>query len=1335
MKSFTIIILLLFLYSGTAYSQLIINEVQTSNVGTLADEDGEYEDWIELFNKGNAAVNLQQYGLSDDESDKFKWRFPSASIEPKGYMLVFASGKNRKPVVNHWETAVFAQDEWSYFTGTQNPPQNWNQPGFNASTWLKGPGGIGYGDNDDRTIIQPVISVFMRCEFSVADTREISSALLSMDYDDGFVAYLNGIEIARANMLGVPPRYDENSITDHEATMYWGGSPEHFAIDSTKIKSVLVNGTNILAVEIHNTNATSSDLTAIPFLSFGIRNATSYFRTVPSWFPIIVSNNLHANFKLKHSGEAVLLTAPSGTIIDKFDIPYSDLDHSFSRIPDGAASWCVTRFVTPLLSNNSALCYQGYTGSPSMSLAPGFYTTAQNVSLKSSGPGNEIRYTIDGSTPTIDDPLYSVPITINSTTVLKARCFGPTGYLPGKVATSTYVIDNLNYKFPMVSISMEPSDLWDYYTGIYVTGPNAQAELPYYGANYWQPWEKNCHIEYFSPMGPKQFSFDAGIDIHGGWTRTLPQKSFNIKTHSYYDSSEFKYKLFGDKPITEFKSIVLRNAGNDWMTTHMRDAFMQGIMKNTFVDFSAYCPSVVYLNGQYWGIYNIRERTNTDFVEENHGIPADSIDAIENDGIVTKGSNQAFWQMVNYITANDISIDQNYKVASSMLNIPNYADYFIAETYYVNNDWIGQWTNNIKLWRQQKPGSKWNYVLWDTDFGLGQTSNYDENKLADVLYPLVKTPHADIFRKLLENKDFKRYFVNRYADLINTVYIPEIMNYRLQKMQDSIANEIPRAWKRWFGVSDSQQWLNNLNSMKTFISLRPEYARDYINSTLNLQGKVQLKLSAVPAGSGEIKINTIIPGPLPWTGTYFNGNPVSITAIAKAGYKFLYWSTNSYIVADTNRNITFNPDHFDTFTAVFSGTSQTATATISEINYHSDSTRNAGDWIEVYNYGSTALDISDWRITGTHFYNNYVFPTGTILAGYGHIVVAEDTSLFKTQHPQILCFGPLGFGLSNKKETISLLDMHADAVVSLTYYDSVPWLETADGNGRTLELRSGSTNPADPQNWFAGCIGGSPGESYKPCDDQLVFSEINYNSAAFSDAGDWVELFNPSGKDLDVSGWGFSDSEDQHLFIIPQETVIKAGEYLILYGEKAKFESIFPLLTNKVGPFGFGLSGSGEVIRMFDNTGKLQFSVGYDDEETWPKQPDGQGYTLELADVNGNMCDGSNWFAGCPGGSPGEKYSYPCLTGVNETTDNSFTVFPNPATTQVFVSQNSNVAGIADIQINDALGRTVLHTQISFNGKPAQQLSLEGISNGIYFLKITTAGYQQGKTIRFGIAK
>jgi hypothetical protein len=228
--------------------------------------------------------------------------------------------------VNHWETAVFSSDTWKYFVGTSEPDPDWRSVTFNDQDWAQGPGGFGYGDNDDYTIIAQCTSVFLRVKFNASDTSQIAEAMLSMDYDDAFVAYLNDVEIARAGITGLHPAFNEVGI-DHEAKMYAGGMPESFYIDKTLLKACLLPGENILAIQVHNSSLTSTDLSSIAYLSFGILNSDHYFRSVPYWLsstlaltssnlPIIIINTdggvpipddprTHAEMKVIYRGEGL----------------------------------------------------------------------------------------------------------------------------------------------------------------------------------------------------------------------------------------------------------------------------------------------------------------------------------------------------------------------------------------------------------------------------------------------------------------------------------------------------------------------------------------------------------------------------------------------------------------------------------------------------------------------------------------------------------------------------------------------------------------------------------------------------------------------------------------------------------------------------------------------------------------------------------------------------------------------------------------------------------------------------------------------------------------------
>ena len=197
--------------------------------------------------------------------------------------------------INHWETAVFEDDVWKYLEGTYEPDTNWRKLAFNDVSWLQGQGGVGYGDGDDNTIINPITSLYLRKTFAIIDTSEIAAAILHVDYDDAFVAYLNNIEIARSNIgsVGDHPLFTQGSSSLHEAQMYQGGSPDQFIINTQLLNNILNQGNNVLSVQVHNDNISSSDLTARIFFSLGVNTISNNYSPTPSWFqpPLIFTTS------------------------------------------------------------------------------------------------------------------------------------------------------------------------------------------------------------------------------------------------------------------------------------------------------------------------------------------------------------------------------------------------------------------------------------------------------------------------------------------------------------------------------------------------------------------------------------------------------------------------------------------------------------------------------------------------------------------------------------------------------------------------------------------------------------------------------------------------------------------------------------------------------------------------------------------------------------------------------------------------------------------------------------------------------------------------------------
>ena len=321
------------------------------------------------------------------------------------------------------------------------------------------------------------------------------------------------------------------------------------------------------------------------------------------------------------------------------------------------------------------------------------------------------------------------------------------------------------------------------------------------------------------------------------------------------------------------------------------------------------------------------------------------------------------------------------------------------------------------------------------------------------------------------------------------------------------------------------------------------------------------------------------------------------------------------------------------------------TVIVSEINFNPDTTRNDGDWFELYNTSSTPVSLGGWTARDLSS-SVYTFPSGTTLGANAYLVVVRSIPQFTAQHPGVSNFvGTLPFNLGNGGDQIRLYDASNTLMYQVTYDDTLDWSRGADGLGRTLELNAVTDDPNLGTSWFDGCMFGSPGAAYQPCDPPLVISEINYNSDTLSDSDDWLELHNRSANPIALGGWKVKDSNDSNVYNIPTVT-LPANGYLVVVKDLDQFEEIYPAVTNKIGELGFSLSNGGESIRLYNVQNKLEFSVRYNDRLPWDTLADGDGFTLELLDATGRINDGTNWFAGCPLGSPGAAYDPDCPTSV-----------------------------------------------------------------------------------------
>ncbi|MCH8942554.1 MAG: CotH kinase family protein [Bacteroidetes bacterium] len=640
--------------------------------------------------------------------------------------------------------------------------------------------------------------------------------------------------------------------------------------------------------------------------------------------------NLHTNFKIKQSGEPISLTDPNGNLIDHIVATVIPSDVSLGRQPDGSTNWFYfsNGEATPGSSNNNASGTSGLTDPPVFSNLGGFYSGSVTISLILSLPQTTIYYSTNGSEPTEQSQVYTSSITLTKTTVIRAKAF-QVGKLASKTITNTYLINERN-TLPVISISTDSANFFDENTGIYVSGPNAappNPNNPDSSANYWQDWEKPIHIEMYEPDGTQAFSIDAGIKIHGGYSREYLHKSFAIFARGKYGYNEIKYKIFPDLAIDKFQAFVLRNSGQDWTHTMFRDAMMESLVKETGLDIRAYRPAVLFLNGEYWGIFNIREKENEHYLASHHGVDPNNVTRLELDGTAKQGDPSEYKAMYNFIKNNDMSVTSNYEYIKTQMDVNNFITYMVSEIYFNNVDWPG---SNIKYWKSNTSDSKWKWILQDTDFGFGLYDRKSTGEPTDgykhQTLDFATTTNGSswpnppwstvLLRKLLQNQEFKTNFINTFVDFSNTYFVPQTVVDRINQMKSVIESEMPYHLEKWhtYEVANYKlysetmaDWYYNVQKMIDFANNRLPHIRNNYVSKFNLSGTSKISLTISQVNTGKVKINSVTVDQPTWSGVYFNDVPITVEAIPVIGYEFVGWSGES--TSSSNKiTLTLNSD-------------------------------------------------------------------------------------------------------------------------------------------------------------------------------------------------------------------------------------------------------------------------------------------------------------------------------------------------------------------------------------------------------------------------------------------
>jgi len=747
-------------------ASVVLSEICSSNAGILMDEDGDYPDWIEFKNVGDASVSMKGWSLSDRVDTQDAWLFPDVILEPKDHLLIFASGKDRR----------------------------------------------------------------------------------------------------------------------------------------------------------------------------------------------LVRDSLHTSFRINADGEPVVLRDAEGRVVDAVRLGALEPDTSLGRSGLDGSQWLVFDgdAVTPGILNRDAGVL--FVEQPEPSLQPGFYDDSMTLNFGTLMEGLTVFYSVNGDDP-LDNGAESVDaLKLEQTSVVRAVAVNASGGRSEEFTGTFFIGDRstlavVSLAAPASQFEIRDGYLYGFGEHMFGRRGTVTANFPYSASNAWKDREVPISFELFEPDGTRGFQQELGIKIFGGWgSRGYPQKSLAFFARAEYGKGKVRYPLFPETEIDAFESFVLRNSGNDNQSTHhipprseitafgrtrpngsyfvngnytlMRDAMMQRLARNLEVDRQAYRPVLVYLNGEYWGIYNLREKLNEHYVASHHEVDANAIDLIEGYGSANSGSSSQYNAMRNYMESGSLASGDRYaRVVDNYLDVRSFTDYHLAVIYFQNFD-IG----NIKQWRARR-GGKFRWMLYDQDYGFNLWK-------PEVYLPAMRRDYADydnmfdfytnasgngngwpnaggrtmLLRKMLENDGFRIQFINRCADLLNTDFEGEHVVKTIEEMASVIRPEIPRHLARWswdallarnhgspFDEEDGplsiEQWESHIEVLKVFAQERPDKLRQDLISHFDLSsGTYRLQIEVQPPEAGVVHINSTTHLALPLSeGIYFGDIPITCVAEPADGYRFEKW--------------------------------------------------------------------------------------------------------------------------------------------------------------------------------------------------------------------------------------------------------------------------------------------------------------------------------------------------------------------------------------------------------------------------------------------------------------
>ncbi|GAK11622.1 CotH kinase family protein [Geomicrobium sp. JCM 19039] len=365
----------------------------------------------------------------------------------------------------------------------------------------------------------------------------------------------------------------------------------------------------------------------------------------------------------------------------------------------------------------------------------------------------------------------------------------------------------------------------------------------------------------------------AGIRIHGGASRALDRKSLRFYARSDYGENRFRHELFGEEERDIFNRFILRNSGQDWNRTLFRDAMMQSLVEDLNMETQLSRPAKLYMNGENWGVFNIRERYDHHYFRFAHDINQEDLDLLENNAEVVEGTDREYRQLVHTMASLDLNDPEAINHLDGEIDLDNFLDYHISQIYFDNIDWPN---NNVNIWRE-RPNGQWRWAMFDTDFGfaLPTTESSSMHNAMDHATNQSVGWSTFMLRKVLESEDMQTEFINRFAHYLNTRFEEEHVVQRIDDMQAEIAPEIPGHIEKWNEPESIEEWEYQVEILREFAMERPAYNRAHIANHFDLDGTSELTIDNIETSNWSIATQDASSLQEGWSGEYFTNTPIA----------------------------------------------------------------------------------------------------------------------------------------------------------------------------------------------------------------------------------------------------------------------------------------------------------------------------------------------------------------------------------------------------------------------------------------------------------------------------